>query len=219
MLSRSGAKEQGKEGEAGDTTLFARDSVGNTRYEAEMFIDVSELAMVSLSDLADRRAVIDDLVPAYTKALSENLSSPIGDPAYYIKKGSAYIIPEKGILLNSNQIRTLVDVLLKKVSQVNITKSQTGYAKVTEIQIKGISDPLKDSGEEGFVKIFSEGRYLGAPLNQVIESFDLLYTKRDFTESENLIHTIEEEVLKVKKAASDKKKATSDKKKATKGTE
>lgn len=206
-LSRSGAKDtSGVEGK-GDTTLFTRDNVGDTQYEAEMFIDLSELSMISLSDLADRRAIMDDLVPEYSKALSENLGSTVPAPEYFIKRGSAYLIPEKGIQLTEEQVRLLVKTLLKKVAAVNINKSQTGYAKVSSILVAGIEDVLEETEDESFVAVYKDGKFSSKALDSAMESFHNLYTRMDFADAERMLKEYEENNTLANKKSAEKKKA------------
>lgn len=209
LHSRSGAKETAEsEGSAKDTTLFSRDSVGDTEYEFTMYIDPSEMGMISLSDLQDRRALVDCLVPAFRERLSANLGSAVPEPAYFVKPGSAYQIPEMGILLTQEQVHMMVMDLLRKVASVYISKSQTGYAKITGVQIKAIVDPLTDLDDgTGFVVVKQEGRPFDAGLaSSYLESFVQSYTECDQERSRQELKDFDDEVKVAKKLAADSRK-------------
>lgn len=197
--SRSGAKEssEGKTEEDGkDTTLFSRDSVGDTQYEATMLIDLSEVGLISLSDIQDRRALLDTLIPLYTKELSSNLGSQVPDPSYFLRKNSAYKIPEKGILLTKEQIEFVVLNLLEKVSNLYISKSQTGYVKVTDVKIR----PAPKLGEDTEFVSLSEASTL-------LKGMEISYEEMPMDEALAILDSYKEEVEAYKKRLADEKRA------------
>lgn len=215
--SRSGEKKVAEsESDAKDTTAFGRESVGDTTYELTMYIDPSEMGMISLSDLQDRRALVDCLVPAFRERLSANLGSAVPEPAYFVKTASAYQIPERGILLTQDQARLMVVDLLRKVASVYINKSQTGYAKVTGLKIKAIVDPLVDVDDgTGFIAIKQDGHPFDAGvLSSYLESFVQSYTMCDQEKARKELKDFEEAIKAAKKLAEDSSRA----KRAAKGS-
>lgn len=201
--SRSGEKDKNasedgtakSEHDASDTTLHSRDSVGDTLYTFTALIDVSELGFISLSKLQDRLAVLESDTEAYRAALSANLGSPVPEAAYFTKRGSAYQIPEKGILLTDFQVALLVKDLLIKMSSVCITKSQNGYAHVDSVYAKAVIDPLSDAKippshetrcPEGWTTVFNKAGFNEAAVNELLGSFDRPYVQRDFEEAKAL---------------------------------
>lgn len=160
--SRSGAKEVNADkevGDAGDTSFFARESVGETRYGFTAAINLEELSFIPISDLFDRRAIIDDHVDAFRAELSKNLGMPVPAPAYFTRKGTSYAVPEKGIKLSSEAVKFLAIDLIKKLAGINIQKSQTGFAKVLSLSVKLVNDPLVDteSSPEGWITVRVDG--------------------------------------------------------------
>lgn len=193
------------ENDRGSTSLFSRDSVGATRYESTMFIDLSEMALISLSDLQDRRALLDHLVPKFREKLSLNLGSEVPEPAYFTKKGCAYTIPEKAIHLTEDQVKVLVIDLIKKVASLFISKSQTGYVKVVDIKVQGIDDPLNPSDET--IDVLSDGKFSVDVLNQFLGSFYTAYEEVTLEDATALLSDFDESVKAHEKSAKDAKDA------------
>lgn len=134
-----------------DTSLFARETTGNTNYNATGFIDIDELRFISVSDIYGRRAVSDDVAEAYRRALSANLGSEVDKPRYWRRRDGASSIPERGILLTDAQVQHLVTYLLKRMSEIRIVKSQSGYASTTGIAIT-VLEGNRLGGDE--IKVF-----------------------------------------------------------------
>ena len=212
--ARSGAKEKAKnEGDSKDTTAFGRESIGDTKYEFTLLIDLSELGMISLSDLQDRRALVDSLVPLFRERLSANLGSQVPEAFHFIKKGCAYSIPERGILLNQDQVRVMAVNLLQKIASVFISKSQTGYAKVTDVHIKAIVDPLTDTDDGmGFVTVKDATKSFD---KEVIEAYLESFQQSYLVVPEDVARA---ELMEYNDKVAEAKKATADAKKAKKST-
>ena len=206
--SRSGEKEAGvnedKEGKGkakdeldnSDTSLHARESAGSTLYTFTAIIDPAELSFISMSSLQDRRALIDNGVDEFRKTLSENLGTPVSEPVYVIRKGSAYTIPERGILLSEEQVQHMVADLIRKMASIHITKSQSGYAKVVSLYVKAVSDPLKDASipdgkvqaPEGWTHVFQDTTgFDTSALQTLLESFYPVYSVLDFEDAKKRV--------------------------------
>lgn len=139
-----------------DTSLFARETTGDTSYTATGFIDIDELRFISVSDIYGRRAISDDVAELYRQALSANLGSEVDVPRYWRRRDGASNIPERGILLTDAQVQHLVTYLLKRMSEIHIVKSQSGYAQTTGITIT-IVEGNRITGDE--VKVFDGGAF------------------------------------------------------------
>jgi len=137
-----------------ETSLFSRETVGDTNYLATGFVNIEELRFISISDIFGRRAVQDDSAETFRKGLSKRLGSDVSEPAYYVK-GDSIDVPERGIVLSDEQITKLVSYLFENMAEINITKSQNGYARTNEIRIKSIEVPTKDYNK-GFDLLYSE---------------------------------------------------------------
>ena len=239
FFCRSGAKdknantdEEGRvvaktEDDGKDTTLFSRETTGATRYTFTAAIDVAELGFFSLSSLADRRAVIDSGVEAFSKALSANLGSEVPAPAYFIKEGCAYQIPEKGILLTDDQVKLLILDLLQKMARVSINKSQSGFAQVDSLHIKCVVNPLLDSAipdiketvPEGWTLAFDATKGFVLPVD-TLESFNRPYKElSSYEDAEALVQELEAQVdsgkAKKREAKVQKREAAKAKKSAS----
>lgn len=144
-----------------DTSLFARETTGNTNYNATGFIDIDELRFISVSDIYGRRAVSDDVAEAYRRALSANLGSEVDKPRYWRRRDGASSIPERGILLTDAQVQHLVTYLLKRMSEIRIVKSQSGYASTTGIAIT-VLEGNRLGGDE--IKVFDGSAFDGSAI-------------------------------------------------------
>lgn len=224
FFSRSGEKEKnaGKEvTEDKGTTIHSKDTIGASKYVFTAFIDPSELGFVSISDLQDRRAIIDDNEALFVKELAQNLGSPVSGSKYFVKKGSAYQIPEKGILLSEAQVKLLVVDLVQKMCLVDIRKSQGGYAKVDSLSIKMVVNPLMDTEQDpnGWLDVKKDGRTDMSVVGKALESFVETYIPVDVDEALEALSSLSEAKSASKTAKSEKKateKALKDNLKATK---
>lgn len=143
--SRSGAKEIKKnEEDDSDNSFFGRETVGDTHYVSQGAVGIKELRFISLDDKFDRRALQSDCAKKYIACLAKTLGSPVSEPAYYQIKGSAYQIPEFGILLTDEQVKFLLKTLFEKMESISIGKSQVGYAMEDSLKFKVVQNPLKD---------------------------------------------------------------------------
>ena len=215
--ARAGAKEvnAGKEvDDAGDTSFFARESVGETRYAFTAAISLEELGFIPISDLFDRRALVDDHVDAFRAELSQNIGMEVPAPAYFIRKGSAYAVPEKGIKLSDSAVKFLAIDLIKKLAGINIQKSQTGLAKVISLSVKVVSDPLVDIEEdpEGWITV----RAVGAPVSTAaLESVldpDSCYVEVPLAEAEKTVQEFDAAIKAAVQTKRDDKKAKKEEK-------
>lgn len=137
---KSESSDEAKD-EPRDTSLFARETTGDTCYNATGFIDVEELRFISVSDIYGRRAISDDMAELYRAQLSENLGSEVDVPRYWKRKNGSSNIPERGILLDNAQVSRLILHLLKGMANIHIVKSASGFAQTSELTIF----PLKDA--------------------------------------------------------------------------
>jgi len=215
--SRSGEKlEKEDEDSKSDTTFFKRESVGETLYEFEGFIDLAEVAFIPMSHYHDRESINEGIVEEFRAELSKNLQraydrlskeypelakikfdSLVAKPNYYTKNAedNAFDIPEKGILLTEEQTLTIIYDLLDKMQNIYWSKSQTGFAKTRKLTIKGITNVFNDlNNDSGFTSL---------------REFELKKTELGYQISKNgeeRINLIKESIAKAKaKEAADAK--------------
>jgi hypothetical protein len=210
FFSRSGKKEEkankGADNETGDTSLHSRETVGDTRYQFELIIDPAELGFLSMDDLQDRRAILDADKELFRAALAKNLGlAEIPDASYFIKKGSAYVVPERGILLPQSAVKTMVLDLIRKVAAIHITKSQSGYAKTESIQCFLIDAPIDNPKGTSFSIMEKDGTFDTSALDAALEGFQEVYVEETITKAVEMRAVVDAEVAAAKKASSDKK--------------
>ena len=213
LFSNSSAKQTGTSDDASDTSLFFRETTGNTNYESNGYVNIDELRFISVSDIFGRRAVSDDTVDTFRRILSKNIGSEV-DEAKYWRRGTSIDIPERRIVLTNEQIRKLVVYLFSLMSEANIVKSQAGYAKTSKIEIKPIGVPTRDFAN-GFVSVFADGVF-----NEALIPTDYHNSWVEIPKEEALaeIATVEAEITKVKEESKAKKAADALERKKAKKT-
>jgi hypothetical protein len=140
----SGRKRQKKDAdEASDISMHYEEKIGEVEYTFEGAIDLKELQFISMSETYDRLAVNPDQSRNYRKVLSAALGSAVDVKRYYCMKHSVIRTPEEGVLLNRVQVVRLIQELVKRLLSLRIQRSK-GYAQITNLEAKIVSDPLFD---------------------------------------------------------------------------
>ncbi|MEY2703607.1 MAG: hypothetical protein RLY43_2246 [Bacteroidota bacterium] len=172
---------ENKSEEGSDTSFFKREVRGDTTYEVSGVIDIGELGFISVSEIHDRLSFDSDYSAKYREFLSQRIGSDISEPAFYLKNGDIYNIPEQGIHLTNEQVRYCVEDILKRLARMNITRAVTGFAKTKSISIKFVNDPLEDTMADSncWIEIFNGKLDLSA-LDSCV--FNSTYTKTDLQE-------------------------------------
>ena len=129
--SRSGEKklkEDKKDGDGSDTTIYKCENVGRGEYRTRGFINLENLQFISADPLFDRQAVIADGgldEKIFLSELEKNMTDFKPEIKYWYRKNSYLgdIAAERGILLNSKSIDMLIKRILRKITTIEITKS------------------------------------------------------------------------------------------------
>lgn len=203
-------KREDSSEEASDTSLFARETTGDTCYNAAGFIDIEELRFISISDIYGRRAINDDMAELYRAQLSENLGSEVDVPRYWKRKRGSSNIPERGILLNDAQVTKLVTHLLQGIANIHIVKSASGFAQTAEVTISPIS------GMETAIGADKLSVFDGTTFNDSVIPTEYASAWEEITEAEGRARVERTEVALAaeKKAQKDRKAAKKDQKEA-----
>ena len=144
--TRSGQKDVSKkeEGDQKDTTIYNIENVGNLTYASEGYIDLTELQFIPGDPAYDRMGIDADggvNERIYLEALKRNLPTFNGDfDYYYINNtycGDEWA--ERGILLDTNSVNTLVKDILKRIMSVNIVR-RNAYLKFKTLKIAVVMD-------------------------------------------------------------------------------
>lgn len=190
---------ENKSEDSAETSFFKREVRGDTTYELSGVIDVGELGFISVSEIHDRVNFDSDYSKKYREFLGAKLGSEVNEVGFYNKNGDAYNIPEQGILLSPDQVKTLTIDILKRLARFNITRAVTGFAKTTSLSIKFVSDPLEDTFEDaaGWVEIFNK-KFDSSVIDSAV--FDEAYTKTELqTEASQKIESYKKKFGYVKK--------------------
>lgn len=220
FFSRSGARAANSEkaqDDGSDTSIHSRETAGATRYQFELLIDPAELGFIPMDDLQDRRAVLDADKELFRASLASNLGlASVPDASYYVKAGSAYQIPERGIMLPSDVVKSLVASLIRKVAGIHISKSQSGYAQVDSIECIAINAPVDDPNGESVTLMPSGGRLDLTLFENLVQSFATVYKEQSLEEALSVRTEIDKQVTDAQAASKAKKKAKKDDKEKAK---
>lgn len=214
LHSTSGAKKtKESEDDASDTSLFYKETVGDVEYSFRGAINLADLQFIPLSDTFDRMAVNpDDFETLYRSHLESSVGSKIDEPGFYMMTSAVNAIPEKGVLLSQSQTSLLVKEFFKRLLALNITRNASGYASLSDLQIKFVHDPIKDKMDDdtGWSTI-NKVDDLQLKQDEIIVAFK----KVSKTEAESLMEDMTAEMAKAKevKKESKAKKANAKKEK------
>lgn len=141
-----------EDGASTSTGMFFRETIGKAHYVGFGAINFDSLRFISLCDVYGRRAVADDDAVEFIAAVEKQIGMSIGDVGFYNRVGSAYNVPERGILLSDEVCSYLLKHLFRNMSQIFISKSQQGMARATKIEV----ELIYDNGERATHEIFGD---------------------------------------------------------------
>lgn len=214
LHTTSGAKRtKESEDDSSDTSLFYKETVGDAEYSFKGAINLADLQFISLSDTFDRMAVNpDDFQTLYRPHLETSVGSKVDDPAFYLMNSAVNAVPEEGVLLSQNQTALLVKEFFKRLLALNIMRNASGYASLSDLQIKFVYDPINDrmDDESGWVSI-SKTDDMKIKNDEIIVAFK----KVSKQEAEALMEDMAAEMARAKeiKKESKEKKANAKKEK------
>lgn len=219
FFSRSGdKKEKETAGEASDTSIFNKETVGEMTYESKGMIDLMQLQFISLSEMHDRIALNpDDLYTyqQYMRAWMPNFMS--GDNIekgeiynkFYTIKGCENDLPEMGILLSDSDVMEVVKFALKKILALQINRSDA-YAKVNKLEYKLVYDCIEDTydGENGWATLSSV-----EDVDNIYFEPEVFFKEWNTDDAKSLIYDIKESRKEDNKTKNKEEKKTDSKKK------
>jgi hypothetical protein len=157
--SRTGEKntEVKEKDDAKDTVIYNIENVGNITYKSEGYIDMTELQFIPGDPLYDRMAIDADggvNEALYLNALKRNFPSFNGGFDYYYIDNtySNDEWAERGILLDTESVNTMVKDILKRIINVNVVR-RNAYFKFKSLKITVIMD---DGEREENIEITSD---------------------------------------------------------------
>lgn len=210
VFSRSGEKKVGEvNDDKGDTTFYAKETVGKIKYESIGNIDLMGLQFISCDSVFDRYSFNPDYYNLYKQFLTQKIPNFNSELGYYQQKNSSIEIPEYGVLLNEENVVYLVKESLKKLLAINI-KRKDSYAKVSTLKIKLVEKPNEErfNIEDNWITINSD---------EDIDKLDfepyMFYSLVDYDKAKKDRIEIEKEI---EKALKDEKKKENKKSKKSK---
>lgn len=178
-------------GERTKNSFFFEESVGFTEYKSFGFIDLEKLCFLPTDNRADRICMYPDDRGVIVKNLQNLYGENSVQFGEFRKATTEDILYEEGIVLSNEIANELVKYLMNKVSNIFVG-SKNCYAKTTKIEIKYVTDPINDYGDENYITIFDSESKLNT-INEVkFEQFDFfklvdLETKRIVLEAQTII--------------------------------
>jgi len=139
--SRSGEKKNDDDSDKSDTTIFNKETIGDITYKAEGFINIQNLEFLSADPIFDRYSFNSDDYSILKTFLTHNLPNFNNELGYYSLKTSNIDVAEYGLKLTSEQTVYLIKETLKRILAIRIERS-TSYAKLSNLKIELVSDPL-----------------------------------------------------------------------------
>ena len=142
-----------------DDTLFARETVGNVKYQGVFALDVSDnLRFLSMDERCGRMAFNPDYWPIYKEAFLKNTGIELQDePQYYRRKGQSTIVGEYGYVFDDAIIIETVKMILNQLLGLFYQTSH-GFIETQKVQIKLVYDPRTDkmTDENGWIDVTPE---------------------------------------------------------------
>ena len=118
-----------------DTSFFAKESVGESHFSGEAFIDLSELGVLSCCDTFDRPCVKEEYQHLFEKKLSENGFS---FKKVALRKKSD-VQPEICYQFDDATVNDLVNLLLLKISSIRFGNA-TEYVQFEGMKVIFVND-------------------------------------------------------------------------------
>ena len=138
--TKSGDKRSGDDSKGG-LSLRNTECVGDITYSGKGSIDIAGLEFLSCDPIFDRYSFNPDEYDILKKFLSGNLPNFSSELGYHTLKTSSIDVSEYGIKLSSENVMYLVKEALRRVLNINISRS-TSYAKLSGLRIQLVSDVL-----------------------------------------------------------------------------
>ncbi len=111
-------------GDRNDTSLYYVEEVGATRFVSDMFIDLSELKHVPLSDTYGRNSVFPDGEEVFKAKLTEKYGTIT--EGFFHMDGEEGVVPEYGVDISDAAVVDIFRDLIAHIKQLRIVRAN-GY--------------------------------------------------------------------------------------------
>lgn len=144
-LGNGNFEQFGNSGEKDSNSIYSKTTFGKTKYVAHGSISIEDLQFISLDKKFDRESFVlknDKSGEELAKELSDFIASldiingskvnvEYGD---FIRVGTIYNEPEKGLLLNDAAVSILVELMIEMIEELSI-KQAKGWLSVSSIEV------------------------------------------------------------------------------------
>ena len=110
-------------GDRNDTSLYYVEEVGQTRFETDMFINLSELQFIPLSDTYGRNSVFPDGEEPFKAVLRSKYGSI--EEGYYAIEGEEGQVPEYGVKLPGSAVCDIVKDFIGHLKKFRIDRANS----------------------------------------------------------------------------------------------
>lgn len=110
-------------GDRNDTSLYYVEEVGQTRFETDMFINLSELQFIPLSDTYGRNSVFPDGEEPFKSALRTKYGNI--EEGYYAIEGEEGQVPEYGVKLPGSAVCDIVKDFIGHLKKFRVDRANS----------------------------------------------------------------------------------------------
>jgi hypothetical protein len=187
-------------------SIFKKETIGHTVYEAKGYIKIDSLQFLSLDNCYDRNSMDGDLFPLFEKIIKMESRFPqfSDKPKPYKLKDGVGSLSEYGVLFSNDFQNYLVRTFFGKLSNLKMSRGANAFGEVTSLKIKELdSDNYKFISEDGWVDYDADYKDF---------DFHSYYEETDLEEYRKFRLVIDPIIAKDLKESKDAKKAATDRK-------
>lgn len=123
------------EGSQGKTSFFDTETVGPTKYELEVFLDLASASFIALDPRLDRLSLPDDIVNGkqFRDSFKKHFGVELPAVDTYVRNSDQSETPEKGILLGNKEVLLMAKYLHANLKDLKILRA-SGYAAAADVK-------------------------------------------------------------------------------------
>lgn len=145
QLGNGNFEQFGNSGEKDSNSIYSKTTFGETNYIANGSISIEDLQFISLDKKFDRESLVlknekegielakelTNFIASLDPSVSSSVNVEYGD---FVRVGTIYDEPEKGLLLNEAAVSILVDLMLEMIEDLSI-KQAKGWLSVSSMEV------------------------------------------------------------------------------------
>lgn len=141
-------------GDAGSTTFYYKETVGDIEYKTGGFIDISQLSLISNDIMLDRYAFNPDDFEMFVDYFEGYFGDRDIELAYNKLKTSTIDLDEYSIRLKDKHIKRLINDFMIKLLGMRISR-RNAFAETKTLRVKLVYDPILDrrDNEDGWITL------------------------------------------------------------------